>query len=274
MRPILVGAVIYDPKVATIWDIISRFFRDRGCGMDCVFYTNYELQVDELLSGHIDIAWNSPLAWVDAQRRTGGACRALAMRDTDRDRRTHLLARTDGPVRSVADLRGTSVAFGASDSPQATLLPIHHLAEQGLLPGRDFTPRRHDIMVGKHGDHVGGERDALQALLDGTAAAAAVLDFNWQLWAADGTADPARVRVLDTTAPFDHCNFTSAPGSDAARSAEWVRVLLTMNYSNPEHREMMDLEGLKAWLPGRTSGYTALEAATREQDFFATVPVR
>ena len=274
MRPLLVGAVIYDPKVATIWDIISRFFRDRGCVMDCVFYTNYELQVDALLAGHIDIAWNSPLAWVDAQRRTGGACRALAMRDTDRDRRTHLLARTDGGVRFVAELRGKAVAFGASDSPQATLLPLHHLAQIGLHAGRDFTVLRHDVMVGKHGDHVGGERDALQALLDGRAAAAAVLDLNWELWSADGTADPARVRVLDTTAPFDHCNFTTAPGLDPARAAEWTRVLLTMSYSNPQHREMMDMEGLKAWLPGRTSGYAALEAATREQDFFAAAGAR
>ena len=166
MRPILVGAVIYDPKVAVIWDIISRFFRDRGGSMDCVFYTNYELQVDALLAGHIDIAWNSPLAWIDAQRRTGDACRALAMRDTDRDRRTHLLVRSDGRVRSAADLRGTTVAFGASDSPQATLLPIHHLAQQGLVVGRDFTPRRHDIMVGKHGDHVGKHEKATRSLHD------------------------------------------------------------------------------------------------------------
>ena len=42
-----------------------------------------------------------------------------------------------------------------------------------------------------------------------------------------------------------------------------------MDYANPAHREMMDLEGLKAWLPGRTSGYAALETATRKQGFFA-----
>jgi hypothetical protein len=41
-----------------------------------------------------------------------------------------------------------------------------------------------------------------------------------------------------------------------------------MQYQNPAHREMMDLEGLKAWLPGRTSGYTALTDAVRESAFF------
>jgi len=271
MRPILVGAVVYDPKVTVIWDIISRFFAQQGCPIDCVYYTNYTIQVDALLAGHIDIAWNSPLAWVDAQRRTNGTCRALAMRDTDRDRVTHLLHRADGPVRTVADLKGRNVAVGASDSPQATLLPLHLLYERGIVAGQDVKVLRHDVLVGKHGDHVGGERDALQALLDGRAEAAAVLDLNWRLWSRDGTANPAQIRVLETTEPFDHCNFTAAKSFPSTLAEQWTRVLLSTDYANPAHREMMDLEGLKQWLPARTSGYAALEAAVDEQTFFEPV---
>src|SRR5215471_13819550 len=136
MRPILVGAEIYDPKVAVIWEIISRFFESSGCKMDCVFYTNYALQVDALAQKHIDIAWNSPLAWVDAEMRTSGGCKALAMRDTDRDRVTHILARAGSGLRGAADLRGKTLAVGAKDSPQATLLPVHHLWKRaGLRAG-------------------------------------------------------------------------------------------------------------------------------------------
>lgn len=269
MRPILVGAVIYDPKVAVIWEIITKFFASAGCPMDCVFYTNYSLQADALLAEHIDIAWNSPLAWVDVQRRSGGRGQAIAMRDTDRDRRTHLLVRRGAGVTTLADLRGRTVALGALDSPQATLLPLHHLRQAGLSPGRDFEVRRHDVLVGKHGDHVGGERDALRSLTSGESAAAAVLDLNWELWSADGTADPGTIEVLGTTAPFDHCNFTILPAFDAGRAAEWTRALLSMDYANPLHRDMMDLEGLEAWLPGRTTGYAALTAAAEETRFFA-----
>ena len=129
ISPILVGAVVYDPKVVVIWDIIKDFFQHEGCPIDYVFYSNYELQVDALLSGHIHIAWNSPLAWVDAQRRSGNACRALAMRDTDRDRVTHIIVRRDSGIQSVTELRGKTVATGAKDSPQATLLPITPAAE-------------------------------------------------------------------------------------------------------------------------------------------------
>ena len=123
--PILIGAVVYDPKVVVIWDIIKDFFQKEGCPIDYVFYSNYELQVDALLSGHIHIAWNSPLAWVDAQIRSRASCRALAMRDTDRDRVTHLVTRRESKIQSVADLKGKTLATGAKDSPQATLLPLH-----------------------------------------------------------------------------------------------------------------------------------------------------
>ena len=268
-KPILVGAVVYDPKVAVIWEIIKDFFAEQGEPIDCVFYSNYELQVEALLAGHIHIGWNSPLAWVDAQRRTGDTCRAIAMRDTDRDRTTHLIVRRDGGIRSVEDLRGRIVATGARDSPQATLLPLHLLQQRGLTPHRDFTVRRFDVLVGKHGDHVGGELAALQSLQRGESDACAVLDLNWEGWQADGTADGAALQSLATTAPFDHCNFTVLESFPLEREERWKQALFRMSYDNPAHREMMDLEGLREWLPGRTSGYVALTEAARQQSFFA-----
>jgi ABC-type phosphate/phosphonate transport system substrate-binding protein len=267
-RPLLVGAVIYDPKVALIWEMIKQHFEARGCPMDYVFYSNYDLQVTALLAGHIDIAWNSPLAWLDAQRRSESRCRAIAMRDTDRDRVTHLLARRDSGVAAPTDLRGRTLATGALDSPQATLIPLGLLARLGLEPGDDFTVRRFDVLVGKHGDHIGGERDALACLQAGDADACAVLDLNWNAWTADGTADPSRLAVLATTDRFDHCVFTAGPDLSVDDEARWLDALFAMDYDDPAHREMMDLEGLKAWLPGRTTGFGALSEAVAHQHFF------
>src|SRR5689334_1525039 len=182
MRPTLVGAVLYDPKVAVIWDIIARYFVANGCPMDCVFYTNYELQVEALVADHIEVAWNSPLAWVDAQRRTGGTCRAIAMRDTDCDRVSHLVAKKNGGIKTVADLKGKTVGLGAWDSPQATLIPLALLERAGLTAERDYVPRRFDTLVGLHGDHIGGELDAFRALERGEVQASAMLDLNWDRW--------------------------------------------------------------------------------------------
>lgn len=263
-KPIVVGAVLYDPKVSVIWDIIREFFEVNGCPMDVVFYTNYELQVTGLLEGHLDIAWNSPLAWVDSQRRSGDKCRAIAMRDTDRDRVSHLVVRLDGP-QTLAELAGKTVAVGAKDSPQATLIPLGMLAAKGV----QVTPRRFDLLVGKHGDHIGGELEAFRCLERGEAAACAMLDLNWESWCKDGTINPQSFRILATTDRFDHCVFTVTEALDPEREAKWLEVLHTMSYDNPKHQEMMDLEGLKAWLPGRTTGFGPLNDAVDRLSYFS-----
>lgn len=264
-----IGAVIYDPRVKLIWDIIKEFFDSNGCPVGYALYSNYELLVEALREGHVDIAWNSPLAWLDLQRQTGGACRAVAMRDTDRDRVTHLLVRRDSGIETVADLRGKTLSTGAYDSPQACLLPLHLLRQHGLEPDEDVTIRRHDVMTGLHGDHVGGELDALQDVQRGETDACTVLDLNWDRWQADGTADPALLKPLASTGQFDHCNFSVLADFPRDEEERWSSLLLAMSYDNPRHREMMDLEGLTAWLPGRTTGYGDLTAAVQETGFFS-----
>ena len=269
-RPLKVGAVMYDPKVSVIWEVIRDFFDAQGAPIESAFYSTYEAQNDGLLSGAIDIAWNSPLAWVDAQRRSGNRCRAIAMRDTDRDRRSYFVARHGGPVRTLADLRGRAIAVGAIDSPQATLIPLGRLRRDGLAPGLDVTVQRFDVLVGKHGDHVGGELEAFRCLERGEANASTVLDLVWKGWTKDGTADPARFRILTETDRFDHCVFTVREDFEPERERRWLDALFSMSYDDPGHRKMMDMEGLRQWLPGRTSGFGPLSEAVERQEFFAS----
>ena len=141
--PMLMGAVAYDPKVITIWDGFRAWLRTQGFAFDYVLYSNYERQVEGLFAGHFHVAWNSPLAWVQARRlaaRQGLEVAAVAMRDTDRDLTSVVVVARDGPS-APADLRGGTVAVGASDSPQATLLPLEHLRSIDRLAGSTRSAR-------------------------------------------------------------------------------------------------------------------------------------
>jgi len=269
-RPLLrVGAVAYDPKVVTIWEGFKAYFEKRGVPIDYVLYSNYDAQVDANLAGEIDVAWNSPLAWVKSQSVSQRRCRAIAMRDTDRDLTTKILTRKDSNVTSLAALRGKTIAVGASDSPQATLIPLLMLATAGVVPGEDCRVVYHEVMVGKHGDHVGGERDAARALAAGNADAACMLDANYPMFINEGTLDPGTTRVLASTPPYDHCNFTVREDLQEDRFKPFVDVLVGMSFQDPEVRGLMELEGLKQWLPARTSGYAQLEKAVEHFRFYA-----
>ena len=52
-------------------------------------------------------------------------------------------------------------------------------------------------------------------------------------------------------------------------ASQYADALFAMDYSNPKHKEMMDLEGLKKWEDGRTTGFELLTAACEHQSFFA-----
>jgi hypothetical protein len=41
-----------------------------------------------------------------------------------------------------------------------------------------------------------------------------------------------------------------------------------MSYADPQVRPLLDLEGLKVWCDGRTSGYAPLEAAVDALGFY------
>jgi phosphonate transport system substrate-binding protein len=262
--PLVLGAVAYDPKVVTIWDGFARYFAEHRLAFDYVLFTSYERQVESHLAGQIHVAWNSPLAWLETERaakRLGRSARAIAMRDTDQNLVSVVLVRDQGGPRTAEELRGKRVGVGASDSPQATLIPLAHLASFGLEPTRDFEVVGHDVLVGKHGDHIGGERDALRALLENKVDAACILDANLIGFTRDGTLKPGTTRILTETPAFDHCCFTVLETAPAEPLARFQELLLAMKYEDPEVRPLMDLEGLKAWKPGRTIGFSVLGAA-------------
>ncbi len=271
---LLLGAVAYDPKVVSIWEGFKKYFQQLGLPFDVVLYTNYERQVEALMAGHVTVAWNSPLAWVRTRRlaaKIGLVAHALAMRDTDQDLTSLILVRSDNTIRSVTDLRGKTVGTGAIDSPQARLLPLNHVSRQGLNIGADVQVKRFDVLAGKHGDHIGGERDAVRALMRGEIDAACIIDSNHLLFTNEGSISPGATRILCQTEPYDHCNFTALSKIGEKISsplAHFCTLLMSMSYNDPAVRTLFDLEGLKAWRVGRTNRYAALEEAVDALAFY------
>ena len=133
--------------------------------------------------------------------------------------------------------------------------------------------RRFDIGVGLHGDHIGGERDAVRALFAADPAdrvdAACMIDSNLLLFGREGVLPAGAVRVLAQTPPYDHCTMTAGPSAagrgDIGRLGELLRG---MDYADAELRPLLDLEGLKEWRPPRLSGYDQLERAVDEAGFY------
>ena len=261
MKSVLtLGAVAYEPRVVTIWEGLTHWLNQHGLATDYVLYQSYEQQVAALMGGHIDVAWNSPLAWLETEEQanaSGRKARAIAMRDSDRDLRSVVVVRSDSALQRVEDLHGKRVGVGATDSPQATLLPLFQLVQSGVIP----VPVCFDVATGRHGEVLDGERGAAQALADGTVDAACMMDSNLLLFALEGVLPGSVPRVLAQTEPYD-CRCLTALDSGPQEKINQLRdLLMEMDYNDPDLRGLFDLEGLRAWKPGRTNGFTQLRNA-------------
>ena len=274
-KTIWLGAVAYDPKVVTIWEGMRRYFHEEAqLPMEIVLFQSYEAQVLALLGQpgesvpRIDIAWNTNLAYLQADEWSGHGCRAIAMRDSDLDWMTKIVAVTGGPISTLTDLKNRTLALGSRDSGHAAILPVHFLEQQGMREGTDYQALRFNSDMGKHGDTGASEVEVVRAVLDGRAHAGAIGSPFWKTVRDQRLVPKGALSEVWSSPPYNHCMFTARPDLDREQEQRFVDALLAMSYDNPVHRAILDAEGLQRWLTPHLDGYTELRAAASEQGFF------
>ena len=246
-RTIWVGVVAYDPKVVTIWEGMRRYFHDEAqLPVEVVLFQNYEAQVSALLAEpgdptpRVDIAWNTNLAYLQADAWSDHRCRPIAMRDTDLGWMTKIIAVNGGLVATLADLRDRTLALGSRDSGHAAILPVHFLERAGLIEGRDYRALRFDSDVGKHGDTGTSEVEVVRAVLDGRADAGAIGSPFWGRIRTERLVPDGALTDIWTSQPYNHCMFTARPDLDALLEQRFGDALSGMSYDNPSHRAVLD----------------------------------
>jgi phosphonate transport system substrate-binding protein len=275
MRTIWIGAVAYDPKVVTIWEGMRRYFHEeKELPVEIVLFQSYETQVLALLADgddvvpRIDIAWNTNLAFLQADNWSSHRCRPIAMRDTDVGWTTKIVAARGGPVKALADIGNRTLALGSRDSGHAAILPVHFLENEGLIEGKHYSALRFNSDVGKHGDTGTSEVEVVRAVLDGRADAGAIGSPFWQTVQKERLVPEGALTEIWTSPPYNHCMFTARPSLDQASEQAFAEALSGMNYDNPAHRVVLEAEGLRRWLAPQLDGYASLRDACMRQDFF------
>jgi phosphonate transport system substrate-binding protein len=274
-KTIWVGAVAYNPKVVTIWEGMRRYFNEEAqLPLEVILFQSYEAQVLALLAQpgdeapRIDIAWNTNLAYLQADEWSRHACRAVAMRDTDLGWMTKIVAATGGPIATIADLKDRTLALGSRDSGHAAILPVHFLEQQGMKEGRDYRTLRFNSDLGKHGDTGTSEVDVVRAILDGRADAGAIGSPFWTTVRNERLVPEGALTEIWSSPGYNHCMFTARADLNQQDEQRFVNALLAMDYANPAHREILDAEGLQRWLTPHLDGYAELREAASEQGFF------
>jgi phosphonate transport system substrate-binding protein len=217
-------------------------FLEKTLGMKVEFtpVTDYAASVEALANKQIDMAWYGGFTFVQANVRSGGKAIPLVQREEDEKFRSVFIT-SDPNIKTLADLKGKTVSFGAQSSTSGHLMPRSFLLQANIDPDKDF------------------KRVAYSGAHDATIAAVSV----WEKFVADGKIDPKKVHVFYTTPTYFDYNWTVNADMPVAMREKLTKAFLSLDRSTPEGKEILDLQRATRFIPTKAENYKGIEAAAR-----------
>jgi len=221
-------------------------------GMKVIFtpVSDYAAVVESLATRKIDLAWLGGFTFVQARIRTNGTAIPIAQREEDA-KFTSKFITADPAIKSLADLKGKTFAFGAPSSTSGSLMPRFFLQQAGLNPEKDF---KNVAFSGAH--------DATVAFVAAGKAEAGVLNASvWDKLVESKKVDTDKVRVFATTPPYFDYNWTVRGDLDPALVKKLTDAFLKLDPANPEHKEILALQRAAKFIPTKKENYDGIEKA-------------
>ena len=221
-------------------------------GMKVVFVpvTDYAAVVEALATRKLDLAWLGGFTFVQAKIRTGGTAVPLVQRAEDAKFTSRFITANDS-IKSFADLKGKTFAFGAPSSTSGHLMPRYFLGQEGINPDKDFKT------VAFSGAH-----DATVAFVQAGKVDAGVLNASvWDKLVEQKKVDTTKVRVFATTPPYFDYNWTVRGDLDPKVQEKLKQAFLKLDPANPAHKEIMALQRASKFIPTKAENYKGIETA-------------
>ncbi|HZX30016.1 MAG TPA: putative selenate ABC transporter substrate-binding protein [Rhodocyclaceae bacterium] len=221
-----------------------------GMKVSFVPVSDYAAVVESLATRKIDMAWLGGFTFVQAKIRTNGTATPIVQREEDA-KFTSKFITADPNIKSLADLKGRTFAFGAPSSTSGSLMPRFFLQQAGLNPEKDF---KNVAFSGAH--------DATVAFVSAGKADAGVLNTSvWDKLVEQKKVDTAKVRVFATTPTYFDYNWTVRGDLDPALVKKLTEAFLKLDPNNPEHKEIMALQRASKFIPTKKENYEGIEQA-------------
>ena len=223
-----------------------------GMKVEFIAVTDYAAVVESLATGRIDMAWLGGFTFVQASKRTNGAAIPIVQREED-TRFTSKFVTSNPQIKTLADLKGKTFAFGSPASTSGHLMPRYFLIQAGIEPDRDL---KNVAFSGAH--------DATVAFVQSGKVDAGVLNASvYDKLVEQKKIDPDKVRVFAVTPPYYDYNWTVRGGMDPALVKKLTEAFLKLDPKNPEHAQILELQRATKFVPTRPENYAGIESAAR-----------
>ncbi len=228
--------------------------KELGMKVEFVPVADYPAVVEALATDRLDLAWLGGFTFVQVRLKTGNAI-PLVQREQDAQFTSKFIS-ANPDVKSLADLKGKSFAFGSVSSTSGSLMPRYFMLQDGIKPETFFS------RVGYSGAH-----DATAAWVQAGKVDGGVLNASvWDKLVAAGKVDTSKVKVFATTPAYYDYNWTVRGTLDPALTAKIKQAFLALDPANPEHKAILDLQAASRFIDTKPENYKGIEDAARAAD--------
>ena len=239
-------------------ELIRKFkplgeYLEQQLGMPVKFtpVSDYAAVVESLASDRLDLAWLGGFTFVQTRLKTGDAI-PLVQREQDEQFTSNFIT-ADPEVKSLADLKGKTFAFGSVSSTSGSLMPRYFMLQDGIKPESYFS------RIGYSGAH-----DATAAWVQAGKVEAGVLNASvWDKLVAAGKVDTSKVKVFATTPAYYDYNWTVRGNLDADLQAKIKAAFLALDPAKPEQKAILDLQAASRFIETKPENYEGIEEAAR-----------
>ncbi len=224
-------------------------------GMEVKFVpvADYPAVVESLASDRLDLAWLGGFTFVQVHLKDPAAT-PLVQREQDAQFTSKFITANPN-VKSLADLKGKSFAFGSISSTSGSLMPRYFMLKQDNIKPEEYFSR-----VAYSGAH-----DATVAWVQAGKVDGGVLNASvWQKLVDAGKVDTAKVKVFATTPTYFDYNWTVRGNMDPALKQKIKQAFLDLDPANPEHKAILDLQAASRFIETTPENYVGTEQAARE----------
>ncbi len=228
--------------------------RELGIPVKFVPVIDYAATVEGLVNKKLDVVWYGGFTSVQAVRRAGGKATRLVMRQEDAAFKSVFITRPDTGIKTLRDLKGKTFSFGSVSSTSGHLMPRYFLLQKGIDPDQDFAQK----------PAFSGAHDATALWVEGGKVDAGALNvLVWRKLVKNKKIDTSRVKVFWTTPPYVDYVWTARSELDRGLREKFTAALLKLDYSNPEHRVLLDLLRTRRFVRARDEDWKGIEAAAK-----------
>lgn len=223
-----------------------------GMKVEFVPVSDYPAVVEALATDRLDMAWLGGFTFVQVHLKSPTAT-PLVQREQDAEFTSKFIT-ANPQIKSLADLKGKTFAFGSISSTSGSLMPRYF-----MLKDNNIKPETYFSRVAYSGAH-----DATAAWVQAGKVDAGVLNASvWDKLVASGKVDTNKVKVFATTPSYYDYNWTVRGSLDPALKEKIKQAFLDLDPAKPADKAILDLQAASRFIATSPDNYKGIEEAAR-----------